>query len=457
MPTAYEETLSHIKAMRQRFEAREKDRKMTEDLLHMAFKGYSSKIPRMPAEPKTKDKRVVAPDILGFLLRSFSYLYRTEPVRTPLAEDEASQVFLRDKLWGYDDGLTSALALADQLVRVSGAVLLGLTWTPAPDGRDESKTPDSDGYRAEVITSDCFEVFGGLDPRYPDAVIAKMGCGWVYWDRVYRVALSDRWEPMQSVLADGSKTIYYEHGLGVLPFVVVQNVARWHKTCAPRMGGDDLYRAILNLGSMLREFGWTVVLQRGQPWMSGDKKESILLAPDAVVNVSAGGSFGIAANAANLSGMSEAIRGILVNFATCLGLPSRTFKTEVNAAVSGVAILLDHQELEADRQQRVTIFRGVEERCALTAAAQHAAQFKVALDGRMRVGFRQPDPIITFDERLKRVTFLQDRGLIAPEDVLAELYPAATPEEISARLERAATARELAQDSGEAAVDSEVG
>lgn len=442
MQTAYSEVLGTIKAMRAKFDARSKDRKMTEDLLSMAYKGYTSKIPRMPAEPGSKRKHAVAPDILGFLLKSFSYLYRTEPVRTPLSEAEADGEFLRDKLWGYDDGLTSALALADGLARISGTVLLSLEWTPAPDGRLESQTDTSDGYRVEVITSDCFEVAGGADPRYPDAVIAKVGCGWVYWDRTYRVALNDKWEPM-AVVIDGEAVIFEEHGLGVVPFVVVQNVARWQKTYAPRMGGDDLYQTILNLGAHFREFGWTAMLQRGQPYMSGEKKEQVLLAPDAVVHVGAGGSFGIAASNANLSGMAEAVRHLLVNLAVCLGLPSRTFKVETSTATSGVAILLDHQELEADRQQRVTIFRGVEERCATLAATSHNALNGTGIDGRMRVGFRQPDPIITFDERLKRVTFLESKGLIAPEDALAELYPAATPEEIKARLERAAAAKAL--------------
>lgn len=442
MQTAYDEVVKAIKSMRVKFESRDKDRKMTGQLMDMAFKGYASKIPRMPAEPGSKNKRTVAPDILGFLLKSFSYLYRTEPVRTPLSEAPADGEFLRDKLWGYDDGLTSALALADALARISGTVLLSLVWTPAPDGRFESQTSTSDGYRADVITSDNFEVGGGTDPRYPDAVIAKMGCGWVYWDRTYRVALNEKWEPMAVVVGE-ERVILAEHGLGVVPFVVVQNVARWPKTYAPRMGGDDLYGAILNLGAHFREFGWTAMLQRGQPYMSGEKKEQVLLAPDAVVHVGAGGTFGIAASAANLEGMATAVRHLLVNLSTCLGLPSRTFKVDVTTATSGVAILLDHQELEADRQQRVTIFRGVEERCALLAATSHNGTNGTAIDGRMRVGFRQPDPIITFDERLRRVTFLDSLGLIAPEDVIAELYPSATPEEITARLERAAAAKAL--------------
>lgn len=442
MQTEYDVVLSRIKAMRVKFDERGKDREMTDKLLDMAFEGYASKIPRMPAEPKSKNKRTVAPDILGFLLRSFSYLYRTEPVRSPLAEDEASQDFLRDKLWGYDDGLTSALALADQLARISRTVLVGLTWTPAPDGRDESQTATSDGYRAEVITSNHFEVSGGVDPRYPDAVIAKMGRGWVYWDRTYRVEVSaDKWEPLAVVNPDGSKTVLFEHGLGVVPFVVVQNIARWPKTYAPRMGGEDLYQSILNIGAHFREFGWTAMLQRGQPWVAGKVADGILIAPDAVVKVDQGGTFGIAANEANLSGMAEAVRHLLVTFATCLGLPSRIFKMETGLPTAGISIALDMEALEADRQQRVTIFKGVEERCAQVAAASHSAQFGKALDGRMSVGFRQPDPIITFDERLKRVEALDARGWIAPKDFIAELYPSATPEEIEARLERAREAK----------------
>jgi len=448
MQTAYSEVLTRIKSMRAKFEGRSKDRKMTENLMEMAFKGYASKIPRMPAEPGSKNKRTVAPDILGFLLKSFSYLYRTEPVRTPLSPVEADGEFLRDKVWGYDDGLTSALSLADALARISGTVLLALEWTPAPDGRLSSQTTTSDGYRAEVITSDCFEVAGGSDPRYPDAVIAKVGEGWVYWDQVYRVALSDKWEPLAVVRDGEAPEIFVEHQLGTLPFVVIQNIARWPKTYAPRMGGDDLYQTILNLGAHFREFGWTAMLQRGQPYMSGEKKEQVLLAPDAVVHVGAGGSFGIAPSQANLEGMATAVRHLLVNLATCLGLPSRTFKVDTSTATSGVAILLDHQELEADRQQRVTIFRGVEERCAILAATSHNGLNGTRIDGRMRVGFRQPDPIITFDERLKRVTFLESRGMISPEDVLAEMYPAATPEEITARLERAAAAKALVDAAG---------
>lgn len=430
MPVEYSAIIANINAMKTRFNARAKHRQMTADLLAMAYKGWAAKIPRMPGEPSSKDKHAVVPDLLGFLLRSFGHLYRTQPERT--AADKASGGVLERKLWGYDEGLTSAMALADQLVRICGTVALGLTWVPAEDGREESATDDSDGYRAEVIASDCFEVLPSADPRYPHAIIAKMGAGWVYWDRMVRVALTSKWE-----IAKGEEGWAFEHGLDTLPFVIIQNVPRWSDTYAPRMGGDDLYRSILNLGAQLRELGWTAMLQRGQPFMTGTPKEQIVLAPDAIVKVEQAGSFGIAPAAADLEGMTATLRSILDLLATSLGLPSRTFRVERASAVSGVAILLDQQELEADRQQRVTIFSGAERRAARCVAQQEAALNNTLINGTVRVSFRQPDPIITFDDRMKRVEWLRGEGMISRADALAELYPSATPEEITARLARA--------------------
>jgi hypothetical protein len=442
MSPEYARVVANLKKMRARFEARSKDRRLTEDLLRMAYGSWASRVPRMPGEPRGKDKRMVVPDLLGFLLRSFSYLYRTEPVR--VAEDEAAQEIFSRKLWTYDDGLSATMTLADQLARVAGTVLLVATWTPAPDGRESSRTPDSDGYQTEVITSDAFEVLPSADPRYPLAVVAKVGAGWMYWDDEYAVRLTAKWEPVTEMVPDEAEggavpSWGIPHGYGRPPVVAVQNVPRWGDTYAPRMGGDDLYQSILNLGAQIRELGWTAMLQRGQPYMTGDKKEQLVLAPDAVVQVSQGGSFGVAANNANLDGMTAALRSILDLFAVSLGLPSRTFRIERASAVSGVAIMLDQQELEADRQSRAVIFGGAERRLARLVSAMEAA-LGVTLPPEVRTSYRQPDPIISFDERLRRVQWLWEASLIAPADAVAELYPNATPQEIMGRLERARAA-----------------
>jgi hypothetical protein len=440
MPVEYDQIKSNITKMLARYRGRTQEIRLTKNLLSMAYEGWAGKIPKMPGEPTGKDKRTVTPDLLGFLLRSFSYLYRTEPVR--YAPDEMSAEILNRKLWTYDDGLSATLTTADSLARICGTVLVGLTWVPSPDGSIQGD--DDDGYQTEVITSDCFEVLPSADPRYPRAVIAKMGCGWMYWDDVASVALNAKWEPVGMRGPEGQGVMYLEHGYGAPPFVVVQNLPRWGETIAPRMGNDDLYRSMCNLGAHIRELGWTAMLQRGQPWMSGEKKEQLVLAPDAIVQVGQGGTFNIAANNANLDGMTNALRSILDLFATSLGLPSRTFRVERASAVSGVAIMLDQQELEADRQQRAVIFRGAERRLARQVARMEAAA-GTEISGDMSVTFRQPDPIISFDERLKRVQWQWRAGLISPEDAVAELYPSATPDEVHMRVERARAAAAAGQ------------
>lgn len=395
---------------------------ITKLLKEMAYESWNSKIPRMPAEPTNKDKRGIVPDILGFLLRSFSYLYRTPPVRT--SEDPVSASVFQKKLWTYDGGLDPSLVLADQWLRLSGSILLQVSWVETPDG-SPSLWDGEDGFKITPYSSDQFAVKPGVNPQYPEAIIIKKGNGWQYWDALSTCDSDGQGKNVDNII---------QHNIGILPFVLVQNVAGWPDPIAPRMGTDDIYTTIKNIGFMIREMGWAAVLQRGQPWVSGEPKEQILIAPDATVKVEAGGSFGIAPNAANLDGMMSVLENYLTVVAVTLGLPSRTFKIERSTAMSGVAIQLDQMELESDRQQREVIFRGVEERIARIVAYMEIASGRHNVDTikpQMSIRFRQPEPIMSFAERKGRAEFVWKNQLCSPEFVLAELYPSASADEIA--------------------------
>jgi hypothetical protein len=318
---------------------------------------------------------------------------------------------------------SSDLVLSDQFLRLSGSILLQVSWLETPDG-NPSPWDGEDGYKITPYTSDQFLTLDGVSPQYPEAVLIKKGSKWEYWDALFTCETDERGKSIANPFA---------HNMGILPFVLAQNIASWPDAIAPRMGTDDIYVTIKNFGGMMREMGWTALLQRGQPWIAGEAKEQIMLAPDATIKVEQGGTFGVAANAANLEGMMKVLEDFLTILTVSLGLPSRTFKIDRSSAISGVAIQLDQMELESDRQNRTVIFRGIEERIARIVAHQEIAAGRATVNTikpQISIRFRQPEPIMTYAERQGRATWMWSNKLCSPNFAVGELYPSASIEEV---------------------------
>ena len=454
---------AQISRLKRRWEKNTDKRKNAKKLLNMAEGSWRGAIPKMPAEPDwhAESHTPFAPNLLGLALKQLSHLYDEEPIRT--CDLEAEQTWAEAKLWQWGLGLSVAMERADRMVRLLGTCLLYPIWRPSPDSvRDlraallrvtsgnepeANNSVEEDGVEVLVVTRNQFEALPNeLDPRHIEAAIVWMGCDEVelegglkktvdvhhYWDREFFAVLRD-FVPV--VLAeDGSDII--PHGMPDHPFVIARNDESGHGLEAAGWGGDDLYANLLAVGSLLREYGRTGKLQRGQPVVVGQVTNPVL-APDAILQIDAGGSFEIVANAANLDGMRDCCTTHLELLSRCLGLPSRTWRLDDGNSASGIAIALDRADLEDDRRARIKLTRAWERAVHRKAAVAYNAARGTAWSGIVRVSYRPIPQIVSFDERLKRLEFLRAQGLIGDIDTLRELYPDASEGDLEERLARA--------------------
>ena len=402
------------------------DKIRTADLIEMSEGKWANSIPKMPKEPIGNSKRTVAPNILGFILDSFSYLYRNSPVRK--LGNNYSFKLAKDRLWDFDLGIDPTMQKVDSLARVSGTVLLELCYYK------ETSVFKEKGFRVRPHSSDKFEAVFTDDPRYITACVIQNGNGWVYWDDKYRVEFDSFWTPYPSI--DGE--IYYEHKLGCVPFVPFQN-SYSDEVIANNMGGKDLWHNILNLGSYLRECGWTAMLQRGQPVVTGELKRELILAPDYAIQLDEGAAFDIKANNANLAEIRSTVQFMFDLFARCMGLPSRTFRIDSRDAISAVSVQVgDFADLESDRQRRVPQARDCEKRLIKRASEILVQVEGVTLDiSGFEITFNQPDTVTVFSDRLQRVGALYAQKLISPVDFVSELYPTRSEKELADFISRA--------------------
>jgi len=467
-----------IKMLAKIWAAERDDREHAANLIRMASGDQISMIRPMPSEPPDhfRSKPKFAPNFLGMALDQISFLYADDPDRTMIVESE--QDWARQHVWRFGQGLSSALAHADPLIGLTGTALLMMTyktgeeqpidlrnWVLSGEGAPEiptEKVGGDDGIEAIVITRDRFAVLcNPFDPRIVEAVVVAMRTTvdtkqfshgghheieitrWHYWDRhTFAVIEADGFGAGWNVVEWQGQEIS-EHNLGVIPFAVLRNSEvglGFYPDALSVWGGIDLRDNVRSIVELFSEIMWTALLQRGQPWITGES-DNLALGPDIFVEVAVGGAFGIASNAANLPGMVDILQRALDALGKTIGLPSSALKVDINPATSGIAIALSRAELDEDRKARENLARTWESRAHFVASRIWNAVKMTSLEGKLTVRYKPFVIPLTYDQIQKRVEFEVGLGLMSPEDALAELRPTLTPEQITERLERAGAAQ----------------
>lgn len=427
--------------------------------LELARGDQNKYIRPMPAEPPDhfKDKPKFAPGVLKQALRELSYLYDEEPLRT--LEDAAAEEWAERAVWRFGMGLSTALAHAHSLSRLTGNVL-GLVvhklhpdaalnygdWLHTKDtelGEEPPEFPaDSDGFEVIPITRNRFEVLHNrFDERLISACIVllsrhKNGASYTerfaYWDNTMFAVIS-----RESTSREHTVLSVEEHKRGAMPVVPLrfdEGSSTWHNPLG-LWGGEDLFAKVQAISEIFTEYLWTAKLQRGQPWIQGDSK-NLGLAPDHFIKLRNDANFGIAQNGANLAGMWEAIENALGSLAKDLGLPSKSLSISYDSAASGIAIALDREELRDDRRSQEKNVREWERKilsnCARQAEARGLGIFDVS---NFSIEYREPPLRLTEDQKITRLKFEVENGLATREDLVRELHPHLTEDQIAARLE----------------------
>jgi hypothetical protein len=408
---------------------------------------------RMPAEDATHfaSKPKLTPPLLSHSLRQISFVYDIPPHR--LSEDDKEW---QSKFWSYGGGgFNAALHAALPMAKLCGEVH---AWYRAaknpldPAGflqDSESPLPEEPGVSTEIWTSDQVIVLPHVvNQRHAQAValyaadvpaahLPQPAMGHVgavevwhylddtYYGQLWRDKQTKQWRVGTIPNPDGSGTVNLaEHGLEMLP------VQSWPWKYDPSQrgywakpwAGKDLLPNLSAIYGQLTEYMWTAKLQRGQPVGLG--VSSPPLGPDHIVMLDdANSSFEIIANNANLDGMLESVTSSLSLLAKTLGLPSRTFRLQDTAALSGIAIVLDRGELEDQR-------RGDEQTWSRTETIAHRIVAHIMsvrglgdLSTDVTTAFTPLAPILTQEQRQAMVTLERQQGTMSKREMKATLHP----------------------------------
>lgn len=388
---------------------------------------------KMPAESDRHfaGKPKLTPPLLPHALRQISFLYDIPPHR--MSEDAATweRIFWAYGSSGFNGVEHFALPMAKLLGQVhcwyevtkspfeprdvmraaQGRILLGdvlagisaRTWT---SDKVVALPSNVDGTVAQaLLLFDAIVVDlavadpTGVHPAAHGSIVER----WFYVDDTFVGVIlhtrdSDDWTVMPA--PDGNGHLV-PHGLGLLP---VQSQP-W--TIDPNQdgywvepwGGVDLLPNLGEVYTQLSEYMWTARLQRGQP--VGRGITSAPLGPDHIVELGKEptSTFTILDNSANLTGMKESVTTALEILAKSLGLPSRTFRLDDTAAMSGIAIALDSGELEDQRRGDEQTWRFNEAMAHYMAGKVWAVRAGDTLAQDVTVAFSPLSPILTQDQR----------------------------------------------------------
>ena len=483
-----QDAMGQITQLKRRWDAFKTEREHAEKLHHMARGTWGHCIRKWPHEPwwhaDPRYRGRFAPNLLGMALKQLSYLYDEEPARTMDVGSEED--WADSRLWGFGNGLSVAMSSADTLARLHGVCLLYPVFKPTPDaartlramvqdgqplddvvGRDVGAIGDQAGVEFVALPREHFEVLpNALDRRHAEAVVLWMGTRDVqdagpdgsnvegtksvhvhhYWDREYFAVLHD-FDPV-ALNKEGEKIV--PHGMADHPLVTVRNTLDGVTFFGDPMGGHDLWENMLQVGALWREYGWAARLSRGQPYVIGKLEGFDGMAPDTVWQIGTpdgGGATGAGIlQPANLNTLRQACLDHMEILAQTLNLPSRAFRLNERASMSGVAIALDRAELDDDRRTRIKLARGWERSVHRKAAMLWNAAKAATINGGMDVMFRPLPQMVTFEERLKRLQFLYANGLVSDEDVIKEMYPDLTQTQVDERLGRVADQRQKTEE-----------
>jgi hypothetical protein len=214
------------------------------------------------------------------------------------------------------------------------------------------------------------------------------------------------------------------HGQGMLPVQSMPWVfdpaqkGYWVKPWA----GADLIDNLAAIYSQLTEYMWTAKLQRGQP--VGRGVESVPLGPDHMVllNETQTSSFNIIPNNANLSGMLESVTASLSLLAKTLGLPSRTFRIEDTAAMSGIAIVLDRGELEDSRRGDEQTWRRNEAVAHQIVSRLMSVRGMASLSPDVTTAYTPLAPVLTQEQLLATVQLERQEGTMGDKEMKQTLH-----------------------------------
>jgi hypothetical protein len=432
----------------------------------------------MPSEDRKHFalKPKLAPPLLSHALRQISFLYDIPPHR--LSQDQERWESL---LWSYGgSGLNGALHSALPLAKLCGQVHAWYRWTRSPNepldiertigrraaGAEPSTSDDDPGVIADLWTSDQVIALPLVtDQRHAKAIMLMASVQpfsstelaqllkkevqpsptaiveyWHYLDDVYYAQIAhvrdtDVWHVLPR--PEGGHLV--PHGLPEMP---VQSMP-WRYNPSRReywvdpWGGDDLLPNLGEVYTQLSEYMWTARLQRGQPVGRGIKGGA--LSPDTWIELGADpvNTFTIIPNQANLTGMKESVTTALELLAKTLGLPSRTFRLDDVAAMSGLAIALDAGELEDQRRGDEQTWRRNENAAHGKAGMVIEARSREELTNDVSTTFSPLTPILTQEQRQTVVLLERQQQTMSKREMKVTLHPDLDEQTIDKLLEEA--------------------
>jgi hypothetical protein len=385
----------------------------------------------------------LTPPLLKHALRQISFAYDIPPRR--LLEDEAAQKDWERLFWARGgNGWDSDAAGALPLTKLCGEMIAWHKWS---DGDEDDPSP---GIRTQMVTPDKAVVLADPVTHKPEAIIMLAGTAsaeqaapglsdnhhrveiWHYLDRHYYARLARprnhtaSFEVMPTPLPGTEGTAHLvSHGLSRIP----AHALPWNYDpdkdgfWTPPWGGDDLLPTLGTIYSSLSEYVWVTWLQRGQP--VGRKVTSMVLGAHYMVELGddPDSSFTIIPNNANLAGFRDCVRLQLDLSAKTWGLPSRTFRLEDTAAMSGIAIAMDRSELEDQRRADEQTWRRNEYAAAVIVQEIIEKRGRISLPLPETVTYAPLAPILTPEQRHAQVTLEMDRGIMSDREAKQELHP----------------------------------
>jgi hypothetical protein len=401
-------------------------------------------IKRMPDEDPRffKRKPKLTPPLLKHALRQISFAYDIPPRR--LLEDEEAAKAWGDLFWarggnGWDSDAAAALPLA----KLCSGMVAWLKWS---DGDEDDPNP---GIRTKMVTPDKAVVLSDIEDK-AQAILILAGLApartaapglsashnmvevWHYLDDTYYARLARprnhtaSFEVLPTPIPGGTGTAHLiPHGFSRMPAKVLP----WNYDADKEgfwpdpWGGDDLLPTLGTIYSTLSEYIWTAMLQRGQP--VGRDVEHMVLGPHYMVELgdSPSASFNILPNNANLGGFRDCVRLELDLSAKTWGLPSRTFRLEDTAAMSGIAIAMDRSELEDQRRADEQTWRRNEYALAVIAQEIIEVRTGIRLPLPETVTYAPLAPILTPEQRHAQVTLEDQLGIMSQREAKKELHP----------------------------------
>jgi hypothetical protein len=405
----------------------------------------------MPAEDPAhfRAKPKLTPPLLTHSLRQISFIYDIPPHRLSGQSDEWEKMF-----WGYGGGgFDSALHSGLPLAKLCGQVHAWYRTARSPFEpvqflrTEEGRTPlpDDPGVVTDLWTSDqVVALENPFDARHAQALALFGACVgapsldlgkgkaeiWHYLDEEWYGQL---WHNPQSrqwrmgTVPDpetGRIVNLVPHGQGMLPVQSMPWVfdpaqkGYWVKPWA----GADLLDNLAAIYSQLTEYMWTARLQRGQP--VGRGVTDLPLGPDHMVMLSetTASDFTIIPNNANLAGMLESVTASLSLLAKTLGLPSRTFRIEDTAAMSGIAIVLDRGELEDQRRGDEQTWRRNEAVAHQIVARLMSVRDMADLSPDVTTAYTPLAPVLTQEQLLATVELERREGSMSLREMKQTLH-----------------------------------